>query len=136
MSSSARMVISASLRSIEHFDPLKSKRVPISRATPWMALSTSARSVLETISKLGIAIFPGSSGVRQSARNPSVPEHQRQRTHHIEHIQRRPDSVTAPKVRQGEAGGETEYRRDRHAVADLRSPGGAEIDAIELETPD
>src|SRR5262245_10907644 len=102
------MVMSASLRSIEHFEPLKSKRVPISRATPWMAFSTSARSVLEPMSKLGIALSRIMTSVRQGTWDPSVPEQQRQRTHHVEHVERRPDSVVAPEGRQQQAGGKTE----------------------------
>src|SRR5271165_817286 len=46
--------MSESLRSSVHFEPLKSKRWAISRPTPASALSTSARSVLETISKEGM----------------------------------------------------------------------------------
>src|SRR4029077_4530970 len=44
-----------SCRSIVHLLSLKSKRVPISRVIPASALSTSARSIRETISKLGTA---------------------------------------------------------------------------------
>src|SRR5687768_15650510 len=141
MSSSARMVISASLRSIVHFDPLKSKRVPISRATPCTALSTSAISVLETMSKLGMGKHSGSckhapGSTSERARDPSVPEHQRQRTHHVEHVERRPDSVIAQEWRQNKTGCKAKNRRDDHAVADLRSARGAEIDAVQLEAPD
>src|SRR5579859_7285004 len=48
------MVMSFSLRSRVHFEPLKSKRCPISRRMPSSALSTSAISVFETMSKEGI----------------------------------------------------------------------------------
>src|SRR5262249_52331340 len=58
MSSSASRVSVFSLRSIEPLLPLKSKRVSISRRMPWMALSTSAMSVLETMSKEGTAAIP------------------------------------------------------------------------------
>src|SRR5688572_20407842 len=136
MSSSARMVIKASLRSTEHFDPLKSKRVPISRTTPWTALSTSARSVLETMSKLGIAISPDGASARHGARNPCVPKCQRQRTHHIEHIKCRPDSMIAKEWRQDEAGGKPKEGRDDHPVADFPPARGAEIDTVELKAPD
>jgi hypothetical protein len=54
-SSSAVTVISLSLRSIAHLLPLKSKRVVISRLIPASALSTSARSMRDTMSKLGTA---------------------------------------------------------------------------------
>jgi hypothetical protein len=42
------------LRSNVHLLPLNSKRVSISRRMPLMALSTSARSVFETMSKDGM----------------------------------------------------------------------------------
>ena len=57
ISSSARMVSAISSRATLDFAPLKSKRVEISRARPWSALSTSARSIRETMSKLGMT-FP------------------------------------------------------------------------------
>src|SRR5688572_17256844 len=49
------MVRASSARSIEHWEPLKSKRWVISRIAPWTALSTSVMSVRETISKEGIS---------------------------------------------------------------------------------
>src|SRR5262249_3975834 len=52
------MVRTFSLRSTVHLLPLKSKRVSISRRMPWMALSTSAISVLEPMSKEGTRGFP------------------------------------------------------------------------------
>src|SRR5687767_10940553 len=141
MSSSARSMIRASLRSIVHFEPLKSKRVPISRATPCTALSTSAISVLETMSKLGMGNHSGSctdapGSTAERARDPSVPEHQGQRTHHVEHVERYPDSVIAQEWRQNKTGRKAKNRRDDHAVADLGSARGAEINAVELEAPD
>src|SRR5262249_38180532 len=53
-----------SLRSIEHLEPLKSKRVPISRPMPARALSTSAMSVFETTSKDGIGESLSCAGSR------------------------------------------------------------------------
>jgi hypothetical protein len=52
------MVMTCSSRVIVLLVPLKSKRVVISRRTPSSALSTSASSVLETISKEGIPVRP------------------------------------------------------------------------------
>src|SRR5580700_7092994 len=57
-SSSATRFSAPSSRFTWHLLPLKSKRVAISRSIPAIALSTSARSRRETISKLGIADFP------------------------------------------------------------------------------
>src|SRR4051812_8837407 len=65
------MVISPAVFSMVDFEPLKSNRVVISRVTPWIAFSTSARSVLETISKLGI-FGSGQSGGKGMIEDPGI----------------------------------------------------------------
>jgi hypothetical protein len=61
--SSARIVRTDSLRSMVQALSLKSKRVAISRRMPAIALSTSARSVFETMSKDGMGEIPQASDV-------------------------------------------------------------------------
>jgi hypothetical protein len=62
------------------------------------------------------------------------PEPQAARGHQGEHGE--PQAVVAEGAHQGPGGEQEDRERDRHAVAHLGRPGGANEDAVEQERPD
>src|SRR5690349_7260729 len=149
MSSSANKVIASSLRSMVHFEPLKSKRVSISRRAPLMALSTSFRSVLETISKDGILDLVQRPGTlpqvgqlanaaltSQRGGYAPVPEGEGQGTDAEEQGQRSPQADIAVEPEGKLQRDQADDGRDQHAVSELSAAGGADEDAVQQEAPD
>src|SRR5262245_17589896 len=140
MSSSASKVMVSSLRSMVHFEPLKSKRVSISRRAPLIALSTSVRSVLETISKEGMDYLierPGlchkagrlanaAESLAQRGGNPAVPPGEWQGADAEEQGQRSPEAGIAVEPEGALQRDQPECGGDQHAVAELAAAGGAD----------
>src|SRR5258708_15596945 len=118
--SSATTVSAASSRFTEDWLPLKSKRVEISRVTPASALSTSAMSTRETMSKLGMGCLL--VGVTAPGYNSAVgfdhPPHAQEHGDRDERQHRDREEARAIAAEERDCGGTRRRRRHIHKAAD------------------